>query len=438
MYGKKSPEVKILDFIELTRYSGNLPLISPIFSFIVNIMGVIMDYIFRATSALGVQNIGLCIILFTIVTRILMFPLSYNQGKSSRLMGALQPEIKAVQKKYAGKQDQQSMMLQQAEIKTIYEKYGVSMTGGCSQLLIQMPIIFALYRVILNIPAYVASVKVPFQNIVDAIGGEAAVDTVNSFAHSTEELSKIISQARISGDVIATPDNIIDFLYNLNPTQWDAFKNLFSSAADVISQNYTVIEDMNNFLGLNLATSPAAYGLTSVKAWIIPVLAGLSQFAATKLMTKSQSKTMEGNDQMAQTMNTMNMMMPLMSVVFCFSFASGIGVYWIASSVLMGVQQYFLNKHFEKTDINELVKANIDKANKKRARKGQPPIDEKSLEEEYNKAQAKLAAVESRKQQKLDKAKEAMDKNNEYYELTSIADRARMVEQFNNKKSKKK
>ena len=438
MNGKKSPEVKILDFIELTRYSGNLPLISPIFSFIVNIMGVIMDYIFRATSALGVQNIGLCIILFTIVTRILMFPLSYNQGKSSRLMGALQPEIKAVQKKYAGKQDQQSMMLQQAEIKTIYEKYGVSMTGGCSQLLIQMPIIFALYRVILNIPAYVASVKVPFQNIVDAIGGEAAVDTVNSFAHSTEELSKIISQARISGDVIATPDNIIDFLYNLNPTQWDAFKNLFSSAADVISQNYTVIEDMNNFLGLNLATSPAAYGLTSVKAWIIPVLAGLSQFAATKLMTKSQSKTMEGNDQMAQTMNTMNMMMPLMSVVFCFSFASGIGVYWIASSVLMGVQQYFLNKHFEKTDINELVKANIDKANKKRARKGQPPIDEKSFEEEYNKAQAKLAAVESRKQQKLDKAKEAMDKNNEYYELTSIADRARMVEQFNNKKSKKK
>ena len=367
-----------------------------------------------------------------------MFPLSYNQGKSSRLMGALQPEIKAVQKKYAGRQDQQSMMLQQAEIKTIYEKYGVSMTGGCSQLVIQMPIIFALYRVILNIPAYVASVKIPFQNIVDALGGESAVEAVNNFAHSTEELTKLLSQARISGSVISTPDNIIDFLYNLNPTQWDAFKTTFSSAADVISQNYPVIEHMNNFLGINLATSPAAYGLTSVRAWIIPVLAGLAQFGATKLMTKSQNQTMEGNEQMAQTMNTMNMMMPLMSVVFCFSFASGIGVYWIASSVLMGVQQYFLNKHFEKTDINELVKANIDKANKKRARKGQPPIDEKSLEEEYNKAQAKLAAVENRKQQKLEKAKEAMDKNNDYYELTSIADRARMVEQYNNKKLKKK
>lgn len=427
-----------MDFISLTKYSGNLPIISPIFSFIVNIMGIIMDFIFKATSAMGIQNIGLCIILFTIVTRILMIPMSYNQGKSSKLMGALQPEIKAVQKKYAGKTDQQSLALQQAEIKTIYEKYGVSMTGGCSQLLIQMPIIFALYRVILNIPAYVASVKVPFQNIVDAIGGDTAVAAVNTFANSTEELAKIISQARIPDKTIASTDNIIDFLYNLNPTQWQAFTDAFSGSADVIHQNYQVIESMNNFLGLNLATSPAAYGFTSPKAWIIPVLAGLTQFAATRLMTKSQSKTMEGNDQMAQTMNTMNMMMPLMSVVFCFSFASGIGVYWIASSVLMGVQQYLLNKHFDKIDMNDLVKENIEKANKKRAKKGLPPIDEKTLEDEYNKAQAKAALIENRKQLKQEEAKAAIDKNNDYYELTSIADRARMVDQYNNKKNKKK
>lgn len=427
-----------MDFITLTKYSGNLPIISPIFSFIVNIMGFIMDLIFRVTSSFGWQNIGLCIILFTIVTRILMFPMSYNQGKSSRLMGALQPEIKAIQKKYAGRTDQQSMMLQQAEVKAVYEKYGVSMTGGCSQLLIQMPIIFALYRVILNIPAYVASVKVPFENIVNAIGGASAVDAVNTFAHSSEELTKIITQARISGGAIATPDNIIDFLYNLNPAQWELFKGAFSSAGDVIAQNYPLIEKMNAFLGINLATSPMAYGLTSVKAWIIPVLAGLSQFAATKLMTKTQAQSMEGNDQMAQTMNTMNMMMPLMSVVFCFSFASGIGVYWITSSIIMGVQQYFLNKHFAKMDINDLVKKNIDKANKKRAKKGLPPIDEKSLEEEVKKAQDKAALIENRKQQKLESAQAAVEKSNEYYELTSIADRAKMVEQFNNKKNNKK
>lgn len=396
-----------------------------------------MDFIFKATSTLGWTNIGLCIILFTFVTRILMFPMAYNQGKSSRLMSALQPEIKAIQKKYADRKDQQSMMLQQAEIKAVYEKYGVSMTGGCGQLLIQMPIIFALYRVILNIPAYVASVKIPFRNIVDAIGGDAAIDAVNTFAHSSEALTKLLTTARINGGNIATSDNIIDFLYNLNPAQWEMFKNAFSGAADAISENYPVIEQMNNFLGINLATSPMAYGLTSVKAWIIPVLAGLAQFAATKLMSKTQTQAMEGNDQMAQTMNTMNYMMPLMSVVFCFSFASGIGVYWIASSVLMGIQQYFLNKHFAKTNIDDLVKKNIDKANKKRARKGLPPIDEKSLEDEVKRAQAKADAVEAKKQQKIDNAHAVIEKNNDYYELTSIADRARMVEQFNNKKNHK-
>ena len=428
----------VLEFITLTKYSGNLPIISPIFSFIVNIMGYIMDLIFRVTSSFGWQNIGLCIILFTIVTRILMFPMSYNQGKSSRMMSALQPEINAIQKKYAGRSDQQSMMLQQAEIKAVYEKYGVSMTGGCSQLIIQMPIIFALYRVILNIPAYVASVKVPFENIVNAIGGQSAVEAVNTFAHSSDELTKIITQARISGGSITTTNNIIDFLYNLNPAQWDQFKNYFSNAGDVIAQNYPVIEKMNAFLGINLATSPSAYGMTSIKAWIIPVLAGLAQFAATKLMTKSQTQTMDGNDQMAQTMNTMNMMMPLMSVVFCFAFASGIGVYWITSSVLMGIQQYFLNKHFAKMDINELVKKNIEKANKKRAKKGLSPIDERSLEDEVKRAQEKAAAIESKKQQKLESSQAAVEKSNEYYELSSIADRAKMVEQFNNKKNTKK
>ena len=195
---------------------------------------------------------------------------------------------------------------------------------------------------------------------------------------------------------------------------------------------------MNEFLGINLATSPMAYGFLSVKAWIIPILAGLSQFAATKLMMSAQDKSMQTNDQMAQTMKSMNMMMPLMSVVFCFSFASGIGIYWIASSVLMGVQQYFLNKHFSKMDINELVKKNIEKANIKRAKKGKPPIDENAAEQNYKRMMEKQAMLESKKNEKLEKSHAAMEKSNEYYELSSIADRAKMVEQYNNKKNRKK
>ena len=89
-----------------------------------------MDILFRFTSSFGVFNVGLCIILFTIVMKTLMIPLTIKQQKTTKLMSVMNPEIQAV-----------------------YEKYGTSMTGGCLPLLIQMPILLALYRVIYNIPA---------------------------------------------------------------------------------------------------------------------------------------------------------------------------------------------------------------------------------------------------------------------------------------------
>ncbi len=425
-----------MDFVLLTRAGGSIPLISPLFSLVVNLMGWLMDVIFRVTSSMGIVNIGLCIIIFTIVTRILMFPLSYKQAKSQKLMSAIQPEIQAIQMKYKGREgDQHAMMQQQAEMKAVYEKYGTSMTGGCAQLLIQMPIIFALYRVILNIPAYVSSVKVYFSAIVEAIGGSSAITAVNEFAHSTEELTKVVAMSRIKGGEIVTTDHIIDFLYHLNPSQWEAFKGVFSNAADVISRNYVEIEKMNTFLGLNLASSPSSYGLTSVKAWIIPILAGLSQYVSTKLIA-AQTPNAAGNDQAAQTMKTMNLMMPLMSVWFCFSFATGIGIYWIASAVLMGVQQYFMNKHFEKMDVKEMLKENIAKTNAKRAKKGLPPINEQAAEQNLKRMMEKQARMDSMLEAKQSQAKEKMEQADQYYKTGSIAERARMVQQFEEKKKR--
>lgn len=121
-----------------------------------------MDLLFRFTSSVGILNIGLCIILFTLVVKILMFPLTIKQQKSSKLMTVMQPEIQAIQNKYKGKTDNESMMKMNVETKAVYEKYGTSMTGGCLQLVIQLPILLALYRVIYNIPAYVSSVKTYF------------------------------------------------------------------------------------------------------------------------------------------------------------------------------------------------------------------------------------------------------------------------------------
>ncbi|MDO4650881.1 MAG: membrane protein insertase YidC, partial [Eubacteriales bacterium] len=121
---------------------------TPIIGWVAILLGFIMNGIFIAQSSIGLDNIGLCIILFTIVIYMLMTPLTYQQQKFSRLSSKMQPELQAVQKKYKGKNDQNSMAKMNEETQAIYAKYGVNPMGSCAQLAIQMPVLFALYRVI--------------------------------------------------------------------------------------------------------------------------------------------------------------------------------------------------------------------------------------------------------------------------------------------------
>ena len=117
----------IQNLIILTKNTSNMPLFGPIWNLIVSALGWIMNWIYLFLDGIGIPNIGLAIILFTLVTRILLFPTSLKQQKSSRMMQIMQPEIRAVQEKYKNKTDNASMMAQQTEMKAIYEKYGTSM-----------------------------------------------------------------------------------------------------------------------------------------------------------------------------------------------------------------------------------------------------------------------------------------------------------------------
>ena len=93
---------------------------------IAGILGWIMDLLFRFTSTFGIENIGLCIILFTLVTKLLMMPLTIKQQKSSKLTQVMNPELQAIAKKYKNKKDQASMMKMQEEQQAVYAKYGIS------------------------------------------------------------------------------------------------------------------------------------------------------------------------------------------------------------------------------------------------------------------------------------------------------------------------
>ena len=133
------------------------------------LLGAILSLLYRGLNAIGVESIGIAIILFTLIVRLIIFPLMYKQNKSSKISSMIQPEINKATKKYRGKTDQQSMMEMQRITKEIQSKYGVSMTSGCLTSLLQLPIFFALYRVIQNIPAYVPKVYDMYKPITVAI-----------------------------------------------------------------------------------------------------------------------------------------------------------------------------------------------------------------------------------------------------------------------------
>ncbi len=145
-----------MDLMLLTQNS------TPIFKYIVWLLGLIMNAIFELLNMFGIPNIGLSIILFTIVIYLLLMPLTIKQQKFSKLSAKMNPEIVAIQNKYKGKQDNESVVAMNAETKQVYAKYGVSPSGSCLQLLIQMPILFALYRVISSMPAYVTRIGEAF------------------------------------------------------------------------------------------------------------------------------------------------------------------------------------------------------------------------------------------------------------------------------------
>ena len=426
--------------IFLTAHGGILGPIAKIF-------GYLMNGIYLALDKIGVGNIGVAIIIFTLITRFILYPFTVKQQKSSRLMTIIQPEIKAIQAKYEGKNDQQSLLAQQAEIKAVYEKYGTSMTGTCGQLLIQMPILFALYRVIMNVPAYVPAIKERFMNIVDAMGGVNAIETLTKFFDANKDSIKGITLKQIhdfgtDGDfsIEAKKDFIIDFLYKLNPAQMTSLTNEFSADAQaIITQEVEAINKANNFLGLNLSTSPSAYGFLSPYI-LIPIIAGLTQFLSIKIMQVQNKPMADANtegDTMQQSMNSLNIMMPIMSAVFCFGFAAGLGIYWIATSVFMIITQFIVNAQLKNIDMDAEIKKNIEKANIKRAKKGLPPINEQQAANNIKRMEETAERKEKERNDLLESQKQHIEDADKFYfdgeNKDSLFAKANMVQKYNEK-----
>lgn len=400
-----------------------VPILGDIIDFIALLMGYIMQALFFIT---GGFNIGLCIILFTIIVRLIMMPMTIKQQRFSKLSAMMQPEIAAIQNKYKGKNDTASIQKMQLETKAVYEKYGTSPTGGCLQMFIQLPIFYGIFAVVRDIPYYVPRVKALFEPVISAITG-------------VTNYNQVLIDSGLTTAAYDTEDALLRFLNAFSSEQWETLKNAFTSygngISDTIAQQSEKILHVNNFFGINLATAP---GFKLSLALLIPLLAGLTQWLSVKLM---QSKNPVNNDDenktAAQSMKMMNTMMPVISAVFCVSMPSGLGLYWIMGSVVQCIQQIFINKYMDKVDVEKLIAKNMDKVNKKRAKKGLPPkkVDTSAVTNYEEAVQRKEDEV-ARRGERAKEIKESTEYYNQNAKPGSLAAKANMVKMYNEKNSK--
>ena len=327
-------------------------------------------------------------------------------------------------------------MKMNAETRAVYSKYGTSMTGGCLPLLIQMPILFGLYQVIYRIPAYVTSVRGVFENVANSLMQQP--DYINKIS----DLAKAVRLPVENNDYTIT-NKVIDLLYKFTPEKWTKLGETFPSMSDVLNTSVPLIKQMNSFLGIDLSVAPWQ-GMNHINiAWIIPILAGLTQFLSTKVMTVNQPQNSGNESDMAKQMQSMNTVMPLMSVFFCFTLPAGIGIYWIASALARTIIQLLVNYQLKDMDIDKLVENNLAKQNAKRAKQGLPALSANKKVIENAKHMDEIE-----KQEKENKAKkhEVNVKNikdsTEYYNKDakpgSLASKANMVAKYNEKQNSKK
>ena len=205
-----------------------------------------------------------------------------------------------------------------------------------------------------------------------------------------------------------------------------------------------MVSHVNQFLTLNISDTPLeiiksgfanhSY-LIAVLALLIPVISYLTQVLSIKLMPTASGSD---NDQMAQQMKMMNRTMPLFSLVMCFTVPVGLGIYWIASAVVRSIQQFVLNKHFDKIDLDDIIAKNQEKAKKRREKMG---ISENQITNAARmntrqvSAPSPKSSVKTTAEKELEAEKAAAKKANARPD--SMAAKANLVRDFNERNNKK-
>ena len=458
-----------MNFIFLTQVGG---ILKP-FAWI---MGKILNLVYLLVAWLGIPNIAICIVLFTIAIKMLTLPLTIKQQRSAKFSAKMQPELRAIQEKYKGvdRSNREMMMRMQEETSAVYTKYGTSPLGGCLPLIIMLFIVFALYRVIYSIPAYVQPVK----DLYTPISSDC-LETFSTYDYDTEddevvkekegylskdataalkqflEAEKLSVRDRKAGKESNWNENrIIDMMAVLGTNAWEDFLNgkVFYTKDKVTGeqkedpkfkkwnalvktdefkefvQNKSDAKDdilrVNSLFGGYSILDPPGWKLTPML--LIPILAAVLQYIQSALQMKVQKsgeeKKKDDPNSTAAGLEGMMKIMPIVSGVFCIFFPLGVGIYWVVNSAVSILQQQVINRKLDKISVDDIVAANearIAERNKKlgivstgNQTSSIAKTSTKKIATEYENKSSKQGENDKRPAQKVsDKKKDELAKN---------------------------
>ena len=344
---------------------------------------------------------GVAIILFTLVLKLILLPLQMKSKKSMMRMNRMSGKMQEIQKKYAKNQAKMN-----EEIQKLYAEEGVNPMGGCLWTMLPLPILIALYSII----------RQPVTHFM-MLSEETMYSIVNHLADAGVAMGNIVKVAEDTGAMV-----LKDGLPQMLPYgQINLVKEITAQMPDYgatidgwINMNY-------NFLGLDLTSNPST-GFTNFHLeWacigliLIPVLAGLSQFALS-FVTMKQNPQQESAA--ARSTRSMMYMMPLFSVYIAFIMPAALGIYWIAQSVISLVQEVVMGKFFTKK-LEEEENARYEARQADRQRR----MEEAKLLQEQRKQQAEPKQTLKEKRKAAQEAKALKAQKSSTNEAGRVGDR---------------
>ncbi|NLK96669.1 YidC/Oxa1 family membrane protein insertase [Defluviitalea saccharophila] len=312
--------------------------------FLAQILGVVLNQIFDAVYSISPAGaLGVTIILFTIFVRVLILPLMINQQRSMKNMQKVQPEIQKIQNKYKDKKDPESQKQMSQELGELYKEHKISPLGGCLPLLIQMPIFFALFRVLQRASTYITKLHDIYNQLA------VQIMNVQGYQSTLQGIVKERANVQFNETTLGTVEGLQSILSHLTTSEWSQLTQAFKDIPQTLLQQKDNIEI---FLGISLVDTPndlMGQGVI-IAVILLTFIAGFTTYLSSKVMA---SGTQQQNDQAAQTQKTMNIMFPFLTAWMTYTLPAGLGIYWITSNIFQIVQQLAINKSMDKAGEGE-------------------------------------------------------------------------------------